>query len=86
MGLVAVDLDEEEVESLTVLARSFPAKRVVDPSSGTSIFCPFEASVSPRQRLMRCTEYEPYYDVYLETHPEFSDRAQLELEKKSGKA
>jgi hypothetical protein len=31
------------------------------------------------------SEYEPYYDVYMENHPEFSDRAQLDQEKKGGK-
>lgn len=37
---------------------------------------------SRRKWLILSSEYEPYYDVYLENHPEFSDRAQLELEKK----
>ncbi|WWD03051.1 hypothetical protein V865_001095 [Kwoniella europaea PYCC6329] len=54
-----VDLTKEEVERLSELARSFPSKRVVNPSS----------------------EYEPFYDVYQEDHPEFSDKAQLLLEK-----
>jgi len=32
------------------------------------------------------SEYEPYYDVYMESHPEFSDRAQLDQERKAVKA
>jgi hypothetical protein len=34
----------------------------------------------------QASEYEPYYDVYCENHAEFSDKAQLEQEKKAGGA